>query len=168
MARIEIPRIIQNKNITNLSELAIYTQSLTNAFSEYMAQLGMEFMRDYIIERVYMDNALSGGSSPTSYDRTGDFFNAITITQSSKGNWSVGIDGRKINVSPADEGTSDWGQHAGIHGEAVAGAMAEFIDQGNDSTIYSYQGIEYVKATEDYLNNIYKTEWQKFKSKNNI
>lgn len=159
-----VPKLNINKRFKTLDEFSSINKAIGEGFGRYIAELGGAFMQEYITQRVYGEDALGGASS---YERTYDLINAVTVTRSAGGQWKVGIDGRKIHVSPAKD-PNEWGQHAGIHGEPVASQMASYLEMGNDSPLYSYGGIEYIEETERYLNSIVQSEWAKFRSVNNI
>lgn len=153
-----------SRKVKTIEDINMVTEIIANGFAEYMSEVAKEFMQDYINQKVYLEGSLGGPSDY--YERTYDLKNAVVARIDSNGQWYIRIDGRKLHVRQQPDGM--WGQHIGVDGQPVAGTMQYFLEEGNNSPLYSYDGIEYIEATEKYLNEVYLDEWRRFRSANNL
>lgn len=99
-------------------------------------------LRQYVLENWY-------NSRPTTefYDRTMQLINSITVSQiietGNTMNIQVYFDSSKIIATVTEDGK--WNQHASIHGEDVSESIPYYIEEGNKSPLYSYDGIHSVE-----------------------
>jgi hypothetical protein len=160
-----IPKL--NTTVRSIEELIQIQRTIAAEFNQHMAKLAKDYMQNYIFQKVYLENSFLQDGGGLYYERTGDLAEAVVCTQSKNGEWKVGIDGRKLHAIPR-ESADMWGQHTSIHGVAQSTNMAEWVNAGNDSPLYSYNGIEYMQATENYINKISAFEWKRFKALNGL
>jgi hypothetical protein len=106
-----------------------------------------EVLVDYIMTNWYSRI----GFSPSNYTRTYQYVNSIDISKvEMRGDGqisaSIFFDTNKIRpLPPAFPG--EWGQHQGLSGQDVSAAIPYFIEFGNNSPLYSYEGVAPVANT---------------------
>lgn len=167
--RPSVPRIQLNKKIKSFTELAILNREISDKFSQYIAELAKEFMYGYIEEAVYRDNDLKGYGDENFYNRTGQFLNSVTCRKYANGQWGVLIDGRRMLGGIENPDTSMWGQHTGFDGTSSSKDLATWIDEGNNrSSAYSFDGVHFIKKTEEYIDRIRLQAWNDFTNINGL
>lgn len=106
---------------------------------------------DYIMTNWY--NRI--GFSPLNYTRTYDYVNSIDISKvemrgDGKISASIFFDTDKMRpLPPAFPG--EWGIHQGLSGQDVSAAIPYFIEYGNNSPLYSYEGVAPVANTKQIV-----------------
>lgn len=166
MAKVTPPKVRISSTLRTYSDIINALDALEVQFGEYLSELAREYMKEYIQQEVYLNDALlSGGEYSGTYERTSQFLNAIEVKKNSKNQWAVGIDGRKISAISRPDG---FHAHESFNGVSAAGAMSSFIEYGNNSSIYGYAGIHYIEKTQQYIENILPSAWAKFKQANGL
>jgi hypothetical protein len=94
------------------------------------------------------------GFSPSAYTRTYQYVDSIDISNVQRKNGqisaSVFFDTDKIiPLPPAFPG--EWGIHQGLSGQDVSAAIPYYIEYGNRSSLYSYEGVEPVGNTRSLV-----------------
>ena len=133
---------------------------------EYLRQIGLDAVRivqGYIKKYWYDDTAhLHGKPSPSAYLRSYDYINCVSLRKVIKvaeGMFQVEIflDTNKIRpLEPAQEG--DWGRHIDTvtysksgSVNSVAAMIPSYIEYGNFSPAYSYDGTHPIQKAREYF-----------------
>lgn len=92
--------------------------------------------------------------TPTHYTRTFELIDSITVSQARKINKGYEVviyfDPDKINPYPAENG--EWSKHESITtGTNIAPYLPLWIEEGQNSPLFSYEGVHPVKTTKEYL-----------------
>lgn len=125
-------------------------KSVKISISEVMQKI-KDILKDYILAHWYN----RAGFSPSNYTRTYDYINSISISKvqvNGNGEVSASIyfDTDKIRpLPPAFPG--EWGQHSGLSGQDVSAAIPYYIEYGNDSSLYAYDGVAPVGNTRSLV-----------------
>lgn len=109
------------------------------------------------------------GSSPNEYNRTFDFFKSLISSDiervANKFVSQIFSDPSKIRSQIDDD--SMFNQHMSFDGSGsnwIPETMAQFIEEGNKSSAYSYDGIFMFKETSKWLNsNLYRIVRETFR-----
>jgi hypothetical protein len=104
-----------------------------------------KMLHDYVQTYWYNDH------TPKNYHRTYEFINSLTVdkvqTVGDRQEVFIFFDPNKIGAYQTELG--QWNQHLDIYGiESAAEAIALWIEEGQDSPLYSYEGIHMVESTE--------------------
>jgi hypothetical protein len=99
----------------------------------------------------YVNTYWYGAHSPTNYQRTFEFINSLTVdnvqTTGDRKEVFIYFDPAKIGAYQTELG--QWNQHLDVYGiESAAEAIALWIEEGQDSPLYSYDGIHQIEQTE--------------------
>jgi hypothetical protein len=92
--------------------------------------------------------------TPQYYTRTYELIDSITCRKAKKtaiGTYEVEIyfDTDKINPYPSENG--EWSKHESItDGSNVSQYIPQYIEEGQNSSIYSYEGVHPVRETVDW------------------
>ena len=92
--------------------------------------------------------------TPTHYTRTYELIDSITVSKAKKvGNGyevMIYFDTDKINPYPASDG--EWSKHQSITtGTDVSVYIPLWADQGQNSPLFSYEGVGFMKETIDWI-----------------
>lgn len=140
-------------SFNNVNDLMKFIKRTTRYPLEQVAHKVEDILKQYILDNWY------GRMTPSDYSRSYQFINSLTIkpTQEINDGWQIEIyfDNEKIMPMYADDDRY-WNKHMSVYGEDVSDDIPFFIEYGNNSPIYEYQGIHMVKNTADYCrdNNI--------------
>lgn len=134
-------------SFSNIHDLMKHVKKVTRYPMEQVAYKVEEILKDYIMREWY------SRMEPLDYSRTYEFINSLTIspTKEISDGWNIEIyfDPSKIHAMPADEDRS-WNKHMSVSGEDVSENIMFYIEYGNNSPLYKYEGIHMVKNTIEY------------------
>jgi len=93
--------------------------------------------------------------TPTNYTRTREYINSLQCSNAKKigGGYQVEIYFATDLILPHSSDNGEWGQHESIHGEDVSVAIPYYIEYGNNSSLFSYDGVQPVQHTKEWLND---------------
>ena len=137
-------------------------QSVEALYSYVQNQIliGAESVGEHIKELLkdYVDTMWYSVHTPEEYHRTMQFINSISVkTPILIGNTiQVEVYFDEGKIAPSMDNRGFWNQHMGVNGEDVSGNIPRYIEEGNNSSLYSYNGIHMTKETEDFcrVNNV--------------
>lgn len=122
-----------------------------------VAEKTKDVLYDFINEEIYIKNSLrKPGNHTITYERTYQFLQAITkgkVVPIKNGfSVSIYIDSNKIIPELRNIG---FNAHMDIHGVPVGEGFWNMINDGNNSRLYSYEGIHFKEMIEEWLNENY-------------
>lgn len=137
------------KTFNTIEELMIYLQNKIPVNLELIAEEVKGILRDNV-QTLWYDRPYN----PTNYIRTMEYINSISCSNAKKisnGNYEVKIYFATDLIQPHTNNSNEWNQHASIYGEDVSAQIPYYIEEGNNSSLYSYEGVHPVKITEKWL-----------------
>jgi len=93
--------------------------------------------------------------TPTQYARTMEYINSIQYSKAKKvgSGYQVEIYFASDLILPHPSNNGEWGQHESVYGEDVSAAIPYYIEYGNNSPLFNYEGVRPVGVTRDWLND---------------
>lgn len=93
--------------------------------------------------------------TPTHYTRTMEYIDSIQCSKARKigGGYQIEIYFASDLILPHSPNGGEWGQHESVYGEDVSSAIPYYIEYGNNSPLFSYDGVRPVGVTKDWLND---------------
>lgn len=137
------------KTFNTIEELMIYLQKQIPIGLEKIGEEVKEILRNNVQELWY-DRPFT----PTYYSRTMEYINCIQcskVKNIGNGKYEVEIYFDTNLIQPHINSNGEWNQHANIDGEDVSAQIPYYIEEGNNSSIYSYQGVHPVENTKEWL-----------------
>ncbi len=113
---------------------------------ETIAEEVLQKWKDTLTKRIYEDNMLKKNPSNDYYTRSRDMINSLTIKWIDNLNCELDYDTNLIYSNFLGEGM--FNQHMGFNGQDVSEFMPDIIEAGQNSRIYSHDG---VNAQEDVV-----------------
>lgn len=136
---------------------------ITNAVEEMLAQEAYDKAYEILEKQWY------GRPESEYYKRTGDLLAGLNVKQDKNGNYVVGVDGRALRQEPRAKGNDfagSLGTHMGFNDEPVSSEIWMYVNEGNDSSAISYNGIDVIGQVEEYINSVAKRLTVKFLREN--
>lgn len=142
-------------NTMDISEIAPRLRGdIQGAIQSEVFKVCEKTLRDEIMRGVY--NAYT----PTTYNRTYTFLNAVAIKNvhvgSSEATFDVVIDSSKfayIDPQPGAPRFGLWGAHVGFSHQKFSEGLIDILDNGGGSQWFSHSGGHFFDSTERILSN---------------
>lgn len=129
------------------------------AYIEATLPINLEIIGEEVknILKDNIENLWYGRSyTPTSYTRTMEYLNSVQCSKARKvgGGYEIEIYFATDLILPHSYDNGEWPQHQSItDGEDVSAAIPSYIEYGNNSSLFSYEGVRPVGVTKDWLND---------------
>jgi hypothetical protein len=95
------------------------------------------------------------GQDPTSYDRTWELLNSVTVGNISVGTkyvtFEIFMDTDKINAYAKND--DNWNQHASVDPIDVSEYIPLWVEEGTDGSLWDREGSYYMKGSWNELND---------------
>lgn len=145
------------KKFKNLSDYYDYIdKSLKKAMKDIGEEVKLE-LQDYIWENWYKTY------NPKEYERTFDFLNCVTFNVGKSNGKYVAIvyyDTSKIKAEYNEY--SYWNNHMSLSGEDVSEYIPRWIEKGQKSHVYSYNGVEPIRNIVKWCEENYKEKLKSY------
>jgi len=95
--------------------------------------------------------------TPTHYTRTMEYIESLRCSEvlnMGNGQYQVRIYFATHAIIPHSTPYGEWNQHAGVNYEDVSASIPSFIEYGNNSPLYSYQGVHPVETTKQWAKDM--------------
>lgn len=137
----------------DISQIASRLRSdIQGAIQSEVLKVCEETLRKEVMRGVY------SAYTPTTYHRTYDVLNAVTIKNihigHSEASFDIVIDSGRLGTIYPEEGAprfGAWGSHVGFSHQIFADGLIEILDQGGGSSWFSHSGGHFFDKTEKDL-----------------
>jgi len=137
------------KTFNTIEELMIYLQKQIPVSLEAIGEEVKKILRDNV-QQLWYDRPFT----PTHYTRSMEYINSIVCSKATKisnGQYRVEIYFATDLIQPYMSPNGEWNQHASIYGEDVSAQIPYYIEEGNNSPLFEYQGVHPVKITKEWI-----------------
>lgn len=138
-----------DKMFNSIDELMIYLQEQIPINLEIIGEEVKEILRNNVQQLWY-----GRSFTPHYYTRTFEYINSIVCSKAvpiGSGMYEVEIyfDTNLIHPYPSTNG--NWPQHESIYGDDVSEFIPEWIEEGNNSPLFSYEGVHPTEDTKQWI-----------------
>lgn len=140
------------KTFRNLNDLNSYVEDKLRGAMDKVGDQTAKELGDYVFKYWYKANG-----KPKDYNRTFEFLNSIEFKTTVSG----GVIATKVFfndklIKPMHDEYSSWNQHMSLTGADVSGNIVGWIEHGQTSKAYSYDGIHMVKNVKEWAKRNYR------------
>ena len=140
------------KKIRNLGQLELYVNKrLEKAMDEVGDEVAKE-LGDYVFKNWYQARG-----NPKDYNRTFQFLESVTFqTMFARGKFFTEVFFDPDLIDAMYDEYSSWNQHMSVRKEDVTEDIVGWIEYGQNSPLYSYDGIHMVENVREWCKKRYR------------
>ncbi len=115
---------------------------LNRVLGRIVESIALEVLRDWkdlLIERIYEEDMLKKDPDNDYYERTGEIVEALSIRWLDSLTCELYYDTSLIHANFTSK--THFNQHSSFKGQDISEFMPEMIEEGQSSSVYSYEGI---------------------------
>lgn len=133
---------------SNLKDLMSYIEKNIPISLEIIGEEIKKILRDNV-QQLWYDRPFT----PTYYTRTMQYIDSISVDKAVKigDMYQVSIYFATDLILPYPSENGEWPKHESIYGEDVSAAIPYYIENGNNSPIFNYEGVHPMETTKDWL-----------------